>query len=196
MLHPQTELKFVSEAIGYGIFATSFIPKGTITWVKDELDRVIKKEDLANYSPANLENLLKYTYRTAEGDYFFCWDLNRYVNHSFQPNSMITPLGFEIAIRDIQPGEEMTNDYGTLNVIEAFVCAKDSDHERSHVYPDDLARYHEHWDLLIENAFQFIDQTKQPLEKLLTTEQKLEIQQILSGAKKMPSIKNNLFTGM
>lgn len=195
MLHPQTELKFVSEAIGYGIFATELIPKGTIMWVRDELDRVIKKEDLANYSPANLENLLKYTYRTAEGDYFFCWDLNRYVNHSFQPNSMITPLGFEIAIRDIQPGEEVTNDYGTLNVIEAFVCAKDTDHERSHVYPDDLARHYQAWDKKIAEAFQFIMQRPQPLERLLTKGQKEEIEKIHRGEMDLPSIKNNLYLG-
>ena len=64
MLHPHTELKFVSPDIGYGVFASSFIPKGTITWVKDELDRVIPKDNLNQLTKANLENLLKYyTYK-------------------------------------------------------------------------------------------------------------------------------------
>ena len=49
MLHPHTELRFVSPEIGYGIFATAFIPKGTITWVKDELDRIIPKEKINDF---------------------------------------------------------------------------------------------------------------------------------------------------
>ena len=115
MLHPHTELRFVSAEIGYGIFATAFIPKGTIMWVKDELDRIIPKEKISELSPANLENLLKYSYRTSAGDYFFCWDLTRYVNHSFNPNSMLTALGFEIAINDIHPGDEIID--GNFNNI-------------------------------------------------------------------------------
>ena len=130
MLHPDTELKYVSPEIGYGIFATALIPNGTITWVKDELDRIVPKEDLEKLNPANLENLLKYSYRNYRGDYVFCWDLTRYVNHSYRPNSILTPLGFEIAIRDILPGEEVTNDYGTLNIIESFECANGPSHER------------------------------------------------------------------
>lgn len=39
MIHPDTKLNFVSKSIGYGVFATKFISKGTITWVLDELDK-------------------------------------------------------------------------------------------------------------------------------------------------------------
>lgn len=38
MIHPNTELKFISNQVGYGVVATSFIPAGTITWVLDKLD--------------------------------------------------------------------------------------------------------------------------------------------------------------
>ena len=38
MLHPDTRLQFIDEDIGYGIFATNFIPAGTITYVKDALE--------------------------------------------------------------------------------------------------------------------------------------------------------------
>jgi hypothetical protein len=40
MIHPDTELRFINEKIGHGVVATKFIPKGTITWVLDKLDRV------------------------------------------------------------------------------------------------------------------------------------------------------------
>ena len=28
MIHPDTELRYINEVFGYGVFATSFIPKG------------------------------------------------------------------------------------------------------------------------------------------------------------------------
>jgi hypothetical protein len=193
MLHPDTELKYVSPEIGYGIFATALIPNGTITWVKDELDRIVLKEDLEKLTPPNLENLLKYSYRNYLGNYVFCWDLTRYVNHSYQPNSILTPLGFEIAIRDILPGEEVTNDYGTLNIIESFQCANGPSHERDLVCPDDLTRYYSKWDAQINSSFPLITKNLQPLNKFLTIQQAGDIDQILSGKMIMPSVLKNLY---
>lgn len=196
MLHPKTELRFVSSEIGYGIFATEFIPQGTIMWVKDELDRIILKDDLAKLTPPNLENLLKYTYRNHEGNYIFCWDLTRYVNHSFEPNSMLTPLGFEIAITDIQIGDEITNDYGTLNIIEPFQCAKGPKDGREFVCPDDLSRFHQTWDKQVREAFQHISQVEQPLQRFLTPLQVDEISLITRGEATIPSVLNNLYTNL
>ena len=193
MLHPNTELKFVSPDIGYGVFASSFIPKGTITWVKDELDRVIPKDNLNQLTKANLENLLKYSYRNSRGDYVFCWDLTRYVNHSYEPNSMLTAMGFEIAIRDIFPGDEMTNDYGTLNIIEAFECANGPHPERDRVCPDDLSRFHFLWDQQIHEAFYLLPKIVQPLNDFLTHHQLDEIHLIQTDKKSIPSVLLNLY---
>ena len=193
MLHPHTELKFVSPEIGYGIFATALIPKGTITWVKDELDRIFPKEDLKIMSAANLENLLKYSYRNSSGDYVFCWDLTRYVNHSYNPNSMLTTLGFEIAIKDILPGEEMTNDYGTLNIIESFECANGPSLNREMVCPDDLKLFYSSWDMQIGAAFVCIEDHTQPLASFLAPKQIEEIKLIRQGIKATPSVLKNLY---
>ena len=193
MLHPDTELKFVSNEIGYGIFASALIPKGTITWVKDDLDRVIPKETLSKMTQANLENLLKYSYRNSQGNYVFCWDLTRYVNHSYKPNSMLTAMGFEIAIRDILPGEEMTNDYGTLNIIESFECANGPSLERERVCPDDLSRFHAVWDDQIQAAFAHISELIQPLNGFLTTQQLQDISLIESGNMVIPTVLSNLY---
>jgi hypothetical protein len=192
MLHPHTELRFVSEEIGYGIFATHDIPLGTITWVRDELDRVFKKEEVLLLTSANLENLLKYTYRDRHGNYVFCWDLTRYVNHSYAPNSMITPLGFEVAIRDITRGDELTNDYGTLNIIEPFKCAL-GDHEREFVRPDDLTRFHPEWDALLARAFERSPMVAQPLTRFLSGEQQEWLRRIHAGEEVPPSILEILY---
>lgn len=161
-------------------------------WVKDQLDRVFTPDEVKKMSEANVENLLKYTYRDRNGDYFFCWDLTRYVNHSYAPNSMLTSLGFEIAINDIKKGDEITNDYGTLNIIEPFKCAN-GPHKRETVKPDDLTRFYVEWDGLIGEAMKFQDKVSQPLAKFLTDEQKQDLAAIHSGSKSLPSVLENYF---
>ena len=51
MIHPSTELKYVSPEIGIGVVATEFIPKGTITWALDPLDQVFPPEEILNMKP-------------------------------------------------------------------------------------------------------------------------------------------------
>jgi len=193
MLHPKTELRYVSSEIGYGIFATEDIPCGTITWTKDQLDRTFTQEEVNKLTPPNYENLMKYTYREKTGLYFFCWDLTRFINHSFEANTMLTSLGFEIALRDIKAGEELTNDYGTLNIIEAFECANGPTKKRENVCPDDLIKFYPEWDLLIEKAITFVDKVSQPLSPFLTAEQNLIIQKVIKNEMALPSIKENYY---
>ena len=120
MIHPDTELQFVNDKIGYGVVATKLIPKGTITWALDKLDRIFTPEDVAKLDPLYQQVLDKYTYRNSEGKYILCWDNARFVNHSSRSNCLTTAYEFEISIRDIHPGEELTDDYGYLNIQEPF----------------------------------------------------------------------------
>src|SRR5262245_1856685 len=85
MLHPASELRYVSDAIGYGVFATRFIPKGTITWVFDPLDQVISSDKAERIDPGLREALEKYSYVSGAGDRILCWDHSRFVNHSCNP---------------------------------------------------------------------------------------------------------------
>lgn len=118
MIHPKTELKFISNKIGYGVVATEFIPAGTITWALDDLDREFSPSKLKKMDPLYQSILETYCYRNKKGNFVLCWDYGRYVNHSFKSNCLSTAYDFEIAIRDIRPGEELTDDYGYLNVSE------------------------------------------------------------------------------
>ena len=71
MIHPNTELRFINNVIGYGVVATEFIPKGTITWSIDQLDRVFTPEQLQALDPVYQEILQKYSYRNNEEIIFF-----------------------------------------------------------------------------------------------------------------------------
>lgn len=187
MMHPHTEIQFISEEIGYGVVATKFIPKGTITWVQDELDQIYTPQMVDNMHPLAQQMIDKYSFRNNKGNFVLCWDISKYVNHSFKSNCLSTTYDFEIAIRDIYPGEELTDDYGYLNVTEAFQ-AKDEGTERSVVYPDDILNFHKEWDEKLEQTFKYIGEVEQPLLPLVTAENQEKLNKILEGKENLESL--------
>lgn len=192
MIHPDTELRFISSEIGYGVVATKFIPAGTITWVLDRLDREFTPLELQQMDP-NYQNILDtYTFRNNKGNYILCWDNGRYVNHSFNSNCLTTAYDFEIAIRDIQPGEQLTDDYGYLNIPLPFRAA-DEGTRRKIVYPDDLLKYYKVWDKKIEKVFGNITKLQQPLRPLLTEGLWDRVERIVAGKEELESILTNFY---
>lgn len=192
MIHPNTELKFISREVGYGVVATEFIPAGTITWVLDKLDREFTPAAFEAMSPIYQNILDTYTYRNSDGNFVLCWDLGRYVNHSFNSNCLTSAYDFELAIRDIQPGEQLTDDYGYLNIPQPF-RGVDEGTKRKIVYPDDLLRYYKTWDKKLMGVFGNIPKLDQPLRELITETIWTEINMVSKGKAKMKSILNNYY---
>lgn len=188
MLHPDTELRFISDAVGYGVVATRLIPKGTITWVMDDLDQRFTPAEVAKMTDVYKTILDKYTFRDNTGDYVLCWDHARFINHSFRANCITTAYDFELAVRDIRPGEELTDDYGFLNIDEPFDCIPERGIRRTKVRPDDLLRSHKKWDKLLLEAFGHFEQVEQPLAVLLSPAVKNKAIEIARGNEKMDSI--------
>ena len=187
MIHPFTELKFISEQKGYGVVAKQFIPKGTITWVQDSLDMVFDHKKLAELGPNYAPIIDTYSFRDNQGNFVLCWDLAKYVNHSFNSNCFSTPYNFEIAIRDIHPGEELTDDYGYLNITEPFEAMPEGG-SRTVVYPDDLLHYHKIWDEKIADAMPLLNSVDQPLMYFIDEATRTKVQAILAGKETMESI--------
>lgn len=194
MMHPKTELKLISKEIGYGVVAKEFIPAGTITWALDELDREFTPAQFQKMKPLYRDILETYSYRNNKGNLVLCWDYGRYVNHSFKSNCLSTAYDFEIAIRDIQPGEELTDDYGYLNVSQPF-RGIDEGTRRKTVYPDDLLTQYKNWDKLLIQNFSKITKVEQPLKSLLKPKLWDEIVAIAAGEKEMVSILKNHYSG-
>lgn len=189
MMHPNTELKFINETIGYGVFATEFIPKGTITWILDDLDQKLDPSYVDSLDDLRKKQVIKYSYRDQNGYYVFCWDLARFVNHSFHANCIPTPFDFEIASRDIYPGEELTDDYGWLNLDEPFECLRDVQGNRTTVMPEDILNYYQEWDQLADEAMQYFSQVEQPLKHLINPIYQEQIITVVEGKEKMKSLK-------
>ena len=163
MLHPHTELRFISPEIGYGVVATRPIPRGTITWARCDLDKAFTPRELADMGPEYQAILEKYCFRDARGDHILCWDLARFINHSCDATCLSPGYNFELAVRDIQPGEELTDDYGTLNLDTAFQCLCGSPKCRATVAPEDVLNQADAWDQKVRAAFPSLAQVDQPL---------------------------------
>jgi uncharacterized protein len=190
MIYPHTELRYINDQIGYGVFATKFIPKGTITWALDDLDQIIDPKFVESVDTHRRELLQKYSYRNQDGKYILCWDLGRYVNHSFHANCIGTAYEFEIAVRDIYPGEQLTDDYGSLNIDEPFQCLPEEGTDRMWVYPDDLLHYSEQWDQQVISAMKHFYKVEQPLLHLIRPEYLESVRVAVEEQKLLDSIKS------
>jgi hypothetical protein len=194
MIHPKTELQFINKEVGYGVVATEFIPAGTITWVLDKLDREFTPAEMGSLEPLYQSILDTYTFRDNKGRFILCWDNARYVNHSFNSNCLTTAYDFEVAVRDIHIGEQLTDDYGYLNIPQPF-RGIDEGTKRKVVYPDDLLKYYKVWDKKLEQVFPKIPKLDQPLKPLISEDLWKLVSSISQGKIMMDSIINNYYNG-
>ena len=107
---------------GIGLFSSQFIPKGTIVWEYDSAQD--REYTIAQYNALNnidKEFIDTYAFKF-NGKLYICVDNARFFNHSNDPNCCSVDhsalnLGFTIAKRDIQPGEELTDNYLEFGLI-------------------------------------------------------------------------------
>lgn len=89
--------------------------------------------------------------------------------------------GFEIAIHDIDAGEEITDEYGLLNLQEPMVVNCGCSDCRGVVDPADAERYAPKWDAAIIAALARVRQVPQPLWHLLDRHASRALQGFLYG---------------
>lgn len=179
MLHPDTRLGVVGAEIGYGVFATALIPKGTIVYIKDPLEIEIEDDDPRLRDLEMLRIIERYSYVEPGGTRVLSWDLAKYMNHSCDPNTMSTGYGFEIALRDIQPGEQVTDEYGLLNIEKNMPCSCGAHACRGWVRQDDIERFRDIWDTWVGEALANYRDVPQPLENLLDPATRHQLQHYL-----------------
>lgn len=169
-MHPATAVRIVNEQVGYGVFATDFIPFGSMVFVKDIFDLEISSLQYQTLSEQYKGILKKYGYIDNEGNYILSWDHGKYVNHCCHPNTITTGYGFEIAIKDIYPGEEVTDEYGLLNLEEDFSLYCHKDGCRGTLRKSDWSLSVEKWDRLVQEALGQLLHVEQPLMPFLDHE--------------------------
>jgi hypothetical protein len=192
MVHPDCELRYINDDIGYGVVATRSIPRGTITWVGDALDQLFTQGQMERLTPMLRPLVEKYSWVNGRGQAVLCWDHARFINHSCEATCLSAGFDFEIAVRDILPGEELTDDYGTLNVSEPFKCSCQSARCRDVVLPGDFSTYADEWDRIVHAAFPLIAAVDQPLWPLV--KEKTEVTRVIAGEMSVPSCRTHQLT--
>jgi hypothetical protein len=111
MLLVKTDLK-PSPIHGLGVFAAEFIPAGTKVWEYIEgFDHRLSQEFINNLPKISQEIILHYSAFWG-GGYVVSADDARFLNHSDLPNLLTSEEpDIDIAIKDIQIGEELLENY-------------------------------------------------------------------------------------
>ena len=188
MIHPHTELKYINDIVGYGVFATDDIPEGTIVYVKDSLELVISPADYLLHSKAVKEVIDKYSYMDQAGDRIISWDFAKYVNHCCNCNTISTGYGFEIAIRNISKGEQITDEYGIFNLDSEMNLACSQPYCRKVIKPSDFDTYYKEWDKKILKSINKFNDVDQPLLAFVDEKTKDELDDFFDNPDRYKSV--------
>jgi SET domain-containing protein len=111
----RAEVKVATDPrMGLGLFATEFIPKGSIVWEFIEgVDIKVPIAKVKEMSVVQQEYFNRYGW--IEGEYYLAsCDINNFINHSYQ-NNLDNITDVTIALRDIEPGEELFSNYSEFD---------------------------------------------------------------------------------
>lgn len=186
MIHPDTELCWISAEIGHGVRATRRIARGTLTWVRCSLDRMLTRAELDALGPQYRPFVVRYSYVDHLDRHVLCWDAGRHINHHCDANSRALGLDAQIAIRNIESGEQLTCDYGECNLAEPLACHCGSSGCRSSITAADLRALAERWDAEVRAAVAAATELDQPL--LPFSSDPIRYQAMLRGLIETPSI--------
>lgn len=188
MIHPDTELRKVNDTIGYGVFARKPIARGTILYVKDPLEIEVSPEQFSAMDPQFQTVVNWFSYIDERGYRIVSWDIAKYVNHNCDNNSISTGYGFEIATRNIEAGEEITDEYGIFNLPEPLCCNCQSPKCRGIISNSDWDVYARVWDRKAKDALKYFAGVQQPLIKYMDMEAYRNLMQYLNTRRNYRSV--------
>lgn len=192
MIHPHTERRLVPTGIGYGVVATRLIPRGTIVWVLDDLDHIFTPSEVARLSPRCRAVLAVHGYVDRAGDTVLCWDDTRFENHSCDASTLAAGLfDFDLAVRDIHPGDEVTYDYAVLSLTVPMACRCGSADCRQVVGPANLSTMADRYDERVRDAFALVETVEQPLWDLVRDQE--GVRAVLAGTRRLESCRESIF---
>ena len=122
-----------SQIDGIGVFAGEFIASGAVIWKFEAgFDVIVSDEKFAELSKMAQAWILHYGYyNKQEGGYVLCMDNAKYTNHSSDPNMRaVDNRNPSITTRDIQKGEEITENYYNFDELASQKLADKINHGR------------------------------------------------------------------
>ena len=120
MLHPAIQLTESSRIQGRGLIATVFIPQGELIWQLDPDEPRIHLSEILAWPAAKQQEYGRLAFQCGEAEFVLAGEIDRYMNHSCDPNTWWADNVSLVARREIQRGEEVTYDYATTEVLLDF----------------------------------------------------------------------------
>ncbi len=111
MVHPDTYISMTKK--GVSLFAKRKFKKGEILWVADNTDNIMSFESFQRLPKSQQRQLAHFCYLDSNHKIISPSDNGKYVNHSCSPNCtyLMEFDNISVAIRDIEEGEEITENY-------------------------------------------------------------------------------------
>lgn len=160
-----------AEGKGMGLFAKRFIPKGTMVTGECEKYMVISPEDFSRLARDEQESLLHFCLTRKDGSVLVLTDEGRFMNHSCNANILETGFGFDIVVRDIMEGEELTADYRQFHDYlysnKPLICACSNSLHNVTFSSKISASMRGIWNSRIIEALMLVDRVPQPLSKIV-----------------------------
>ncbi len=166
-----------------GLFATRFIPKGTIDSFRCKKCKSYSKKDLAKMSNKQRRFIMEHEVLEPKTGLYtkFCDKRMLYDNHSCNANVMNARLighghgGIGIVVRDIKKGEESTTDYRQNDGEEVHFeggckCGSRNCMGNSTFRPPASKKLQKFWDKKTKTALKLVPYAKQPLKRRLLAE--------------------------
>ncbi len=192
MILSHLRIQWISDTKGYGLFAAKKIPKGTMTFIQDPLDIVITPDQFKKQD-STIKNLVdRFSYEGPDGSRIISWDFGKYMNHCCFSNTLTTGYGFEIAIRDIEEGEEVTDDYRIFTTEhQLFMNCEKSNCEGSLNIQNNEGLV-SRWDNDVENALKEFLNVRQELLHFMPPKSLKSIENYIKGKEKYLSVRHQL----
>ena len=131
MLHQAIELTETNTMHGKGLKTTKRILRGEVVWQLDPNLPTYTLSEINSLPKEDQKNFYTYSYQCSE-DRFILADpgIDRYMNHSCEPNTWFKDNHTLIACRNIEIGEEISYDYTTNDILVDYQmkcnCGADS----------------------------------------------------------------------
>ncbi|MDX1991377.1 MAG: SET domain-containing protein [bacterium] len=120
MLHPLIEVVDLGVIEGKGLIARGLIREGEVVSRLEPGQPHVQIADVMTWPQEEQDKLLHYGYQCSETEIVNEQGPERFMNHSCDPNTWWLDDDTMVAMRDIQPGEELTYDYATTEITIPF----------------------------------------------------------------------------
>jgi hypothetical protein len=117
VLHPAIKVTEKSEIEGKGLVADRLIAQGEVIWQLEPDEVRYHPSEILTWPKEKQSQFNRYGFQCGEEEFVFVGGIDRYMNHSCDPNTWWEDELILAARRDIQPGEEVTYDYATLDIL-------------------------------------------------------------------------------